>query len=199
MEKQMIISVSREFGSGGHVVAHMLAEKFGLPVYDKNLLREIAGIKDVDAGNLERYDEVPRNRLFSRKVRGHSNSPEENIANMQFDYLKRKAEEGESFVVIGRCAESVLSDYDGLISIFILGDREAKIARVMDREGLTRPEAELRIYSQDKKRKEYHNYYCSVKWGDSRNYDICINSSRLGLQGTAEILENYISKIIEQR
>lgn len=79
-EKQMIISVGREFGSGGHVIAEKLAKEFGLPLYDHNLLREIAGEKDFDAQLLEKYDEVPKNRLISRTVKGYSNSPSENIA-----------------------------------------------------------------------------------------------------------------------
>ena len=105
MGKQLIISVGREFGSGGHEIAEMLAKKFDLKLYDKNLLQNIAQEKEVDAQNIEKYDEVPRNMLFSRTVKGYSNSMEENVAQMQFDYLKRKAKEGESFVVVGRCSE----------------------------------------------------------------------------------------------
>ena len=87
-KKQLIISVSREFGSGGHVIAEALANIFNIPMYDHDILKEIAS-KDVliDAALLEKYDEVPRNRLLYRKVNGFSNSPSENIANMQFDFL----------------------------------------------------------------------------------------------------------------
>ena len=99
MEKQLIISVGREFGSGGHEIAEMLAEKFGLNLYDSNLLEEIATEKKVDGSNFEKYDEVPRNLIFSRKVRGYSNSVEEKIANMQFDYLQKKAERTETDVM----------------------------------------------------------------------------------------------------
>lgn len=192
MSEQLIIAVSREFGSGGHVVAEKLAERFGLPVYNRNLLREIALEKSVNAENLEKYDEVPKKYLISRRVKGYSNSPEENIANMQFDFLRKKAESGESFVVVGRCAESVLSEYPCMIPIFILGDMEWKIRRTMEVDHLSEKDAEAKILRHDRKRKEYHNYYCAGKWGDSRNYDITINSSRLGLDKTTDILENYI-------
>lgn len=192
MSEQLIIVVSREFGSGGHLIAENLAKRFELPLYDKNILREIAVEKEVSVENLEKYDEIPKRPLFSRRVNGYSNSPEENIANMQFEYLKRKAEEGESFVVVGRCAESVLTDYSCMIPIFILGDMECKITRTMEVDHLSRKEAEARILRQDRKRKEYHNYYCTGKWGDSRNYDITINSSRLGIEKTTDILEKYI-------
>ena len=192
MSEQLIIVVSREFGSGGHLIAENLAKRFELPLYDKNILREIAVEKEVSVENLEKYDEIPKRPLFSRRVNGYSNSPEENIANMQFEYLKRKAEEGESFVVVGRCAESVLTDYSCMIPIFILVDMECKITRTMEVDHLSRKEAEARILRQDRKRKEYHNYYCTGKWGDSRNYDITINSSRLGIEKTTDILEKYI-------
>lgn len=194
MGKQLIISVGREFGSGGHEIAEMLAKKFDLKLYDKNLLQNIAQEKEVDAQNIEKYDEVPRNMLLSRTVKGYSNSMEENVAQMQFDYLKRKAEEGESFVVVGRCAEVILKDNPALISIFVVGDFDSKIERIMRVYDLSRSEAELVMARQNKKRKGYHNYYCKEKWGDSRNYDITVNSSRLGEAETAELLADYISK-----
>lgn len=198
MEKQLIISVGREFGSGGHEIAEMLAEKFGLNLYDSNLLEEIATEKKVDGSNFEKYDEVPRNLIFSRKVRGYSNSVEENIANMQFDYLQMKASKGESFVVVGRCAETMLKAYPALVSIFVLGDMDHKIERVKRLYHLSDAEAATHIARQDKKRKNYHNYYCEGKWGDSRNYDISINSSKLGEKATAEMLADYIIKRQEQ-
>lgn len=197
MEKQLIISVGREFGSGGHEIAERLAEKFELPLYDRNLLQEILTEKDLELGKTEleelaRYDELTRNFLFSRTIRGYSNSPEENIASMQFEYLQKKAEKGESFVIVGRCAETVLKKYEGLVSIYILADMEAKIERVERMNGVSKMEAEVLIKRYDKERKSYHNYYCVHKWGDSRNYDICMNSSRLGIRGTADVLEDYI-------
>ena len=194
MGKQLIISVGREFGSGGHEIAEMLAKKFDLKLYDKNLLQNIAQEKEVDAQKIEKYDEVPRNMLFSRTVKGYSNSMEENVAQMQFDYLKRKAKEGESFVVVGRCSEVILKDNPALISIFVVGDYDSKVERIMRVYKMSRPEAESFMVRQNKKRKGYHNYYCKEKWGDSRNYDITVNSSKLGEAETAELLVDYINK-----
>lgn len=199
MEKQLIISIGREFGSGGHEIAEKLAERFSLELYDKNLLQRVAEEKNVDAKDFEKYDEVPRNLLFSRTVKGLSNSMEENIANMQFDFLRKKAESGESFVVVGRCAETILREYPGFISIFILGDKKNKIERVERIYGMTAEEAEFYIYRQDRKRKDYHNYYCKGKWGDSRNYDISVNSSKLGEEITTDILAEYIIKRQDQK
>ena len=198
MSKQVIISIGREFGSGGHEIAQHLADRFSLPLYDYNLLREIAQEKNVSASNLEQYDEVPK-KGFSKTVRGFNNSPQLNIAYMQFDFLKKKAAEGESFVVVGRCSEEVLKEYEGLITIFILGDMDKKIERIKRIHEMTDKEAAELIEKQSKKRKAYHNYFCETKWGDSRNYDVCVNSSRLGEEETVLMLKEYIDKRIAHR
>ncbi len=192
MEKQLIISLGREFGSGGHIIAQQLAERYKIPLYDSNLLRDVAVEKEMNAEKLQKYDENPKNVLFTRTVRGYSSSPEENIARMQFDYLKSKADAGESFVIVGRCAESVLKGNQNLISIFILGDMEQKIVRTMESNNISKEKAVMLIEQQDKKRKTYHNHYCEGKWGDSRNYDLSINSSKLGLDETTRIIAEYI-------
>lgn len=194
MKKQLIISVGREFGSGGHVIAETLAKRFDLPLYDSNILESIAQERNVDAKTLHRYDEVPRNILFSRRVREYSTSAEENIAQMQFEYLKKKADEGESFIVVGRCAETVLGDRPNVISLFVLGDSEVKCKRVMEIYDLSERDAQFKMERHDKYRKQYHNYYCKDKWGDSRAYDLCINSSRLGFDETVNELEDYINR-----
>jgi cytidylate kinase len=111
---------------------------------------------------------------------------------MQFEYLQEKAQNGESFVVVGRCAESVLKAFPALISIFVLADMDFKIRRIVSVEHLSEEEAELQIIRESKKRKDYHNYYCTQKWGDSRNYDICINSASLGIDETTRILSEFI-------
>lgn len=197
-EKQVIISIGREFGSGGHEIAVKLSERLNLPLYDYNILHEISVEKNVNQKNLEQYDEIPKSTIFSRRVRGYSNSPEENIAKMQFDYLRKKATEGKSYIVVGRCSETILKGHEGLITVFILGDMEVKIERISKIHNISKVEAENMIYHQDKKRKNYHNYYCQGKWGDSRNYDFSINSSKLGIDITVDVLEDYIKRRIEK-
>ncbi len=195
---QTIISVSREFGSGGHIIAEQIAKDHGLKFYDRHLLDDIAAENNMNAAVLEKYDEKPRNAFLSRRVSGFSNSMEEILAEMQFDYIRKKADSGESFVIVGRCAESVLSGHKGLISIFVVGDDEAKIKRVEKVYGLNTSEAVLKMKRHDKKRRQYHNRHSSFRWGDSRNYDLCINSSKLGLDQTADALEDYIRARISQ-
>ena len=196
-QKQVIISIGREFGSAGHEIAERIAKKFGLRLYDYHLLREIADEKKVNVAELEPYDEIPKKGFGSRTVRGYSNSPQENIAYMQFNHLKKKAAEGESFVVVGRCAEEALKEYKGLITFFILGDMDHKIERIAKLHNLSDKDAKEMIIEQDKKRKAYHNYFCEGKWGDSRNYEFSINSSKLGLDATVEMLEDYINRRIQ--
>lgn len=191
MEKQLIISIGREFGSAGHEIADRLAKHYGLPMYDHNLLREVAKERGLDAAKLEEFDEKKRNKLLTRTVRGMSNSPAQNVAQIQFDFLREKAESGKSFVVVGRCSEYVLKDY-GVVSIFILGDMDTKVARIQRLYNKTEKEAKFMIADRDKSRKAYHNSHCPVKWGDSRGYDLSLNSSRLGMDESVKILTNYI-------
>ena len=192
MGKQTIISISREFGSGGHRIAEKLARDLDMKLYDRNMLDEIAEAKNIKVEYLEKYEEKPRNLMLTRRVGDYSNSMAEIVADMQFEYLREKAESGESFVVVGRCAETVLKDFKGLISIFVVGDKDKKLARVKEKYQMNETEALLKMKRHDKKRKMYHNRHSDFKWGDSRNYDICINSSKLGWEKTSELLESYI-------
>lgn len=189
---QIIISIGREFGSGGHYIADELAKRFNLPIYDRHLITEIADKTGIPAEEIAKLDEAPKSRFTSRRVRGYSNSIEDNIAEMQFDFIRKKAESGESFVVVGRCSESKLRDFDCLCSLFIIGDMESKIKRVMDVYNMSESEAESFIEKKDKKRKRYHNYHVKLHWGDSRLYDLTINSNRLGIEKTIDFLEEYI-------
>ncbi len=197
MSEQIIISISREYGSEGRSIANKIAEDMGLPLYDRRILDDIAKEKGVDPENLAEHDEKPRNLLLTRSVKGHTNSMEENLAMMQFDYLNEKADTGESFVVLGRCSESVFKDRDGLVSIFVTGDKQTKLQHTMEKFDLNEKQAKLKMDRHDLSRRRYHNRYSDFKWGDSRNYDICINSSRLGVDGTAKLLEHYIKKDLE--
>lgn len=197
MESQLIISVGREFGSAGHEIAEKLAEHYNVQLLDSNLLHEVALEKNVDPKSLANLDEKKKNKLFHRTVKGFSSSPEENVSLLQFEYLRKKAAEGQSFVVVGRCSESVLKDFDCMISIFVLGDRDKKRERIMEIYNLNETTAERLMTERDMKRKRYHNSYCEGKWGDSRNYDISINSSALGVEKTVKLLIDYIDMMRE--
>ena len=194
MDKQLIIALGREVGSGGHEIAEKLAKYYNIPLIDKNIIEEIANKKNVDATDLR---EVEKNFMFplvNRNVRGFSSSIQENVYLLQFEHLQEKAKAGESFIIVGRCGEDILKEYDALVSIFVLGDKEVKRARIMERYGKNEFMAERMMREKDTERKRYHNSFCEGKWGDSRSYDISVNSNVLGIEGTAELLIDFIDR-----
>lgn len=195
MGNQIIISISREYGSEGRTIAEQIVKDMGLLFYDRNMLDEIAKEKGFDPAAFAGVDEKPRNKLLSRRVKGYSNATEDNLAQMQFEFLRKKAASGESFVVLGRCSETILKEYDSLVSIFVTGNKDCKLKHVMEKFSLSETAAAAKITKHDAYRRRYHNHYSDFKWGDSRNYDVCINSSRIGVERTAELLEEFINNI----
>lgn len=192
-KKQIIVAIGRESGSGGYHIGKMLAEELGIAFYDAELLEQVAAKNNMDLDYVKKHDESPVNKLFSRRVNGFSNSPAENVALMQFQYIRELADRGDSFVVVGRCAEEILHDKECLVSVFITGDKEDKIRRTMEYYGVSEGQAEFLMNQTNRKRKEYHNHFCSRKWGDSRGYDLCINSSKLGVKKTVDFLKKYLA------
>ena len=175
MSKRFIIAIGREFGSGGKHIGRALAKELGVNLYDRNIIEKVAAELDVDAKYLLPFQKKKKRSFFHKTVNGHTTSFEDHVAQMQFDYIRRLGESDESFVIVGRCAEEILKDKEGLISIFVKGDREYKIGRVMkqfdlDREG---------------------------KWGEIDTYDFCIDSTHFKTQGTAEFIKEYVKKRLE--
>lgn len=192
MNGQIIISIGREYGSAGLEIGQKLAEKLGVKFYDKNILEEIAVGKNVNQENLARYDEMPKKPFGNRTVRGQNNSPEDAIAKIEFDFLKKKAAENESFVVIGRCADSLFKGSVNNISFFITANIQDKINRVLCNQDITERDAIKILEKKDKIRAEYHDSHCLTKWGMASSYDFCVNSSILGIDGTVELMYNTI-------
>ena len=192
MDKQFIVAIGREFGSGGHEIGKQLAAKLGVNFYDRNLLDHMWDGLDIDADEFEKYDEKSKTPFLTRRVRGHSSSIEDNLAHLQLEFIKEKANSGESFVIVGRCAEAVLRNHPGLISVFIMADEPFKLKRIEEKFDLSPRKAENKMIRHDYNRKKYHNTYSQYKWGDSRGYDICMNSARLDIEGTVESLYRYV-------
>lgn len=190
--EQLIISLGRECGSGGHEIADRLAAHYRLPVYDKSLLEDIAKERNLKHSDLEKHDESGHSRLLYRTVKGMNSSPEHNVAQLQFEYLKRQADKGKSFVVVGRCAETVLRYNKSMVAIYIYGDEEHKLERLMRKIKCSRDKAYSIMKSEDKRHRKYHDLHCEHKWGDVKNYDISINSSRVGIDETVRILIDFI-------
>lgn len=192
--KQIIIAVGREFGSGGHVIAEGLAKHYNIPLYSKELLSELAKDGSYSKEMLERFDERPVNISFiPMPIAGSTISLEQEIAIKQFNFLRKKAnEEKESFVVVGRCADEILAENPNLVRVFITGDKASKVKRVMERENIDAKQAENKMKKIDKMRKTYHNFYCESKWGDSRGYDICINTAKTDFETAQKMIQLYV-------
>ncbi len=197
MSGQYIIAIGREFGSGGKHIGRALAKELGLNLYDRNIIEKIAAEMDIDAKHLYKYSEKKRNPFLSRTVNGHTNALEDHVIEHQFDYIRRLADSGESFVIVGRCAEEVLKGRKGLITIFVKGEREYRIKRVMEQFELNREDATEKMDRHDKTRRAYHDHYCEGKWGNAQTYDLCVESSHLGTLGTASLLATYVKKRTE--
>lgn len=198
MKKQIIVAIGREHGSGGHYIADLIARELGVKLYDKVSIE-----KEITSGGyseelVSEMDEKPVNFFTSRRIGRFSNSLEVNVAEKTFAMLRSKAAEGESFVVIGRCGEQVLENNPNCISIFICGDPQFKLNRVMNKLGLNAEQAIEEIRNVDRSRKNYHNYYCDTKWGDARGYDLTVKSNVLGCERTAEMLVGYIRSFMER-
>ena len=192
MEKQVIVVICREYGSMGHVIAEQLAEKMGVKLYDKALLNGMAEAHGMDPEIIHKYDEQRISPLLSKRIGNHSNSIEEILAEKIFEFERELADSGESFVIVGRCADYVLREYPNTLRIFVCGEYEAKLKRIMEVHNLGEKAAAAKLEKENKKRRAYHNNHCDTKWGDSRSYDLTINSTKLGIEKTVEFLYDYV-------
>ena len=198
MKQQIIITLGREHGSGGHYIADIISKELGIKLYDKDSIEKEIASAGYSEEMIRKMDEKPVNFFASRRIGKYSNSIEVNVAERTFAMLREKAAAGESFLIIGRCGEQVLKDNPNMISVFICGDPDFKLARVMEKMGLDADRAIDEIKSVDRSRKNYHNYYCNTKWGDARGYDMTIKSNVLGCEETAKLLVDYIRSFMAQ-
>lgn len=200
-----VITIGRQFGSGGREIGQIVAEKFGIKCYDKELLARAAKDSGLCEEVFEHHDEMPTNSFLYNLVMdtysfGYNSSAyvdmpvSHKVFLAQFDTIKKLADE-EPCIIVGRCADYALSERDNLIRIFISGDEEHKTRRIMERFDLTESQAHDMCVKKDKQRKSYYDYYSSKKWGNVNTYDLSINSSVLGLEGTAELIVKYVNDV----
>lgn len=203
MEEKYIISIGRQLGSGGREIAAKLAERLNINVYDKKLLQVAAKETGIDAAVFENADEQEANPFMRglialKGVMGSygmgvgSCMDEDSLFEMQSDVMRRLVEK-ESCIIIGRCAEYVLRDHPRIHSFFITADMPDRVARIMKHDGVSEAKAKEIAEKGDKKRRAYHDYYANSGWGVAESYDLCINSSRLGVDGCVEVILNFIN------
>lgn len=195
MEKKIIISIGRQFGGGGLAVAHELGQKLGIPVYDKEIINKAAQDSGFSAEVFMERDE--RKSLFSfSAIFANRFSETENymsdrgIFKMQSETIMKIAEQG-SAVIVGRCSDYILRDRTDVLSVFLTSPAEVRAQRIAERCGISIEEAERLIEEKDSKREEYYNYYTFGDWGKASTYDLCIDSSILGIEGTADMIIEF--------
>ncbi len=197
-----VITIGRQFGSAGREIGEKVAEHFGIKCYDKELLTRAAKESGFCEEMIQNHDEKPTNSFLYNLVMdtysfGYNTSSfvdmpiSHKVFLAQFDTIKKIAQE-ESCVIVGRCADYALADRDNVVNLFIYGREEAKTQRIMERYNLSESKARDMIIKKDKQRQSYYNYYSSKKWGRADSYDLCINSSVLGVEGTVKLVIQYV-------
>ena len=178
-----IITISREFGSGGRFIGEELAKKLGLAYYDKNIINEIAEKSGLSPEYIQENAELsPKKGLFAYALAGRDitgRSVEDMVYEAQRKVILELAEK-EPCVIIGRNADYILKDRDDVMNVFIHGDMPEKIQRIMDLHNVEEKEAVKMMADTDKRRMTNYNFYTDQKWGKASNYTLCLNSSQLG-------------------
>ena len=198
-----IITIGRQFGSGGREVGQKLAEKLGIPFYDKELLKIAARESGICEELFENFDEKPTNSFLYTLVMdpyslGFGTSGElplnHKVFLAAFDTIKSIAEKDGPCVFVGPCAAYALRDYSNIVNAFIYADIDDRIKRIAQKYELTEAKAKELIRKEDKSRASYYNYYTSKRWGEMKGYDICLNSSQFGIDNCVDMLYDAVTK-----
>ena len=198
----MVITVGRQYGSGGKTVGQMLAKDLGIDCYDREILRMASDDSGLNLQMFGNPDERRRNTFLTRAIKkvykGEVIPPDsddfassDNLFNYQAKILKELAEQ-ESYVVIGRCADFILRDNPNVVSVFVHADEKFCLDRAMERNSMTEKEMKKYIEKTDKFRGDFYRYHTGHEWADARNYDLCLNSGKLGFQKCVEEIKAYI-------
>lgn len=198
-----IITISREFGSGGREIGKLLAKDLDIPFYDKELLEMASKDSGICEELFVKNDENYTNSfLFSLVMGSYPVSADgrinpdlplnHKIFLAQFDTIRKLGDKGPC-VIVGRCADYVLRDNPRVINFFLTGNLADKKARILGRYDIEKDKVEDFIKKTDKRRASYYNYYTDQKWGAAPNFDLCINTSKTGIQGAVQLMKEYIA------
>lgn len=197
MLKTRIITISREFGSGGHSIGKIVAEDLGLPFYDQELLEKIAvetGFSEKFVRETAEYATAKNSLLFNLVMNRSLNvrtelSPADTIYLAQKKIIENLAEK-ESCVIVGRCSDYILRERDDCLNVFIYSDLEDRSKRVLERYGDSGKPIHKRLADKDSRRKVYYAHYTDQTWGNPQNYDLCLNSGALGEKTCVKIISD---------
>ena len=197
--KKIIITIGRQFGSGGKAIADELGRKLGIPVYDNELITKAAQESGFSAELFVQSDEKKRffslSAIFSGSLINGSDNymSDKDLFAIQCEAIKKIAEQG-SAVIVGRCSDYVLRDCGCTLDVFLTSPTDVRTSRIMERFGISEEKALEMIERKDKGRADYYNYYTFGNWGMASTYDICLDSSILGIEGTADFIIDYARK-----
>ena len=197
MEKHAIIAIGREYGSHGLQIGKHLADDLGIPYYDQDILRNAAKKSGIDLETLQQHDEHTKNNMFYSLMMSLSpvaSFPEgeslyQKLYQIQVDSILDLAAKGPC-VFIGRCADYILRDKADCLTVFIHADMKFRAERIVREYGEREQSPEDRLRDKDKRRAAYHRFYTDMKWGDYKNYDIALNSGKVGIDKCVEILKS---------
>lgn len=205
MKEKIVITIAREYGSGGRTIGKMLADKLGVHYYDKELIKLASEESGINAELFAKADEQVKSKgLFDKLThtvyQGELISPKsddflsaQNIFNYQAKIIKELAEK-ETCVIVGRCADFVLKDYDNVLSVFIHAPHEYCMEQAaLKHGGMNAKEIEKLILKTDKQRADYYKYHTGREWTDARNYDLCLDSSKLGFDRCVKEIISYMN------
>ena len=185
-----IVTIGREYGSGGRFIARLVAEKLGISFYDNELLAKAAEDSGMSVELFKTFDEKKNGLSIGLGMYSYDMSLSQKVFIAQFDAIKSIAET-ESCVIVGRCADYVLKDMDNVANIFICAPMEDKVKRAIEYYNIDADKAESIILKTNKKRKAYYNFFTDREWGKAQNYDLCINS-KVGIDQCVDSIVQYI-------
>lgn len=201
MNEKTVITIGREFGSGGHEIGQKLAADLGIKCYDKELLAIAAKDSGLCEDLFVNHDEKPTNSfLYSLVMDTYSLGYTTSYVDMpinhkvflaQFDAIKKLAD-SESCVIVGRCADYALENNPYAISVWIKAAMDVRVERIKKIYQLNDAKTADLIQKTDKRRASYYNYYTSKKWGEAKGYDLCLDSGKLGIEGSVELIKKFI-------
>ena len=187
--KNRVITISREFGSGGRTIGKAVAQKLGIPCYDAEIIQKIAQESGFSEGYIREAGEYTPgsalSNLFSNRAYGPTN--EDYLWKIQYNLITELAQK-EACVIVGRCADYILRDTADCLKVFIHADMDFRAKRIVEVYGERENSPEQRIKDKDKRRAAYHRFYTNRKWGQSQNYHITLDSGALGLERCTEII-----------
>ena len=187
--KKLILAVGRQCASGGHEIGEKIAPRLGIAFYDKKGLMEIARGEVYDEVRAF-YEEQPVNSLLYALAMGMD---QEQLGQAPFSQIRRLADQG-SCVIIGRCSGYIFRRDPEAVTLFVHADRDMRIERVMKYEGISRREAEKLVDKTDEDRAAFYQYYTRRQWGMAENYELCLDSGKLGIDGTVDAVLDYLER-----